>query len=414
MSLEIPIVQVDVTNILTLQSTIDAALKRCDFVAIDTEFSGLSNSRASMAKDMDERYIALREMVSTHSVIQIGLSFFIRKPNQQTDGSSGFIDYDIRTYKISTFCQENFQVSPTSLAFLSRHDFDFKYLFLYGIPYWPCDKPQDKDSDTKIPQSPLPETSMAASASLKKLISSVFMSKKPIIVHNGFLDLMFLCHSFYHVLPEKFSKFVDFVVDNIPSLYDTKYLAEYCQQENATYLQYLIRKCWCRVAKLRKSGKSHARHSYFGGYLKEEDYLTQLESRSELAVQLCERYLRSGFCPRELVCELCHDVDQILWKEEVQQKSKKRKADSAESKIAPSTEDSAQKSAKDSKCAASPSPSALSNGSHSAGFDAYATGYIFACYQHLMADSIHESTNKLYLMGKRFPLWLQRSKFSSA
>jgi target of EGR1 protein 1 len=49
---------------------------------------------------------------------------------------------------------------------------------------------------------------------------------------------------------------------------------------------------------------------------------------------------------------------------------------------------------------------------HSAGFDAFATGFVFAVYQRSLAAAVlREAHNKVYLAGKDIPLRLERSKF---
>jgi len=49
---------------------------------------------------------------------------------------------------------------------------------------------------------------------------------------------------------------------------------------------------------------------------------------------------------------------------------------------------------------------------HSAGYDSYATGYIFGHYLNVLGQSINQMSNKIYLAGS-FPLTLCKSKYST-
>jgi len=51
--------------------------------------------------------------------------------------------------------------------------------------------------------------------------------KKPLVVHNGMYDLMFMLHHIDTPLPEKLSEFGAIIHDYFPEIYDTKYLATY-------------------------------------------------------------------------------------------------------------------------------------------------------------------------------------------
>ena len=50
------------------------------------------------------------------------------------------------------------------------------------------------------------------------------MIKKPVITHNGMLDLMFLHDKFYEPLPKTVSEFRQRIHSLFPHIYDTKHL----------------------------------------------------------------------------------------------------------------------------------------------------------------------------------------------
>jgi hypothetical protein len=59
-----------------------------------------------------------------------------------------------------------------------------------------------------------------------KVILDLMQNKKPLILHNGILDLMQLIDKFIEPLPESFEEFRSIVNSSFPQIYDTKYLIE--------------------------------------------------------------------------------------------------------------------------------------------------------------------------------------------
>lgn len=59
-----------------------------------------------------------------------------------------------------------------------------------------------------------------------KVILDLLQNKKPLIFHNGILDLMQLIDKFIEPLPESFEEFRSIVNTSFPQIYDTKYLIE--------------------------------------------------------------------------------------------------------------------------------------------------------------------------------------------
>ena len=77
------------------------------------------------------------------------------------------------------------------------------------------------------------------------MLALIHCLKKPLVVHNGLVDLMFLYHSFYTVLPTSLTVFLADLTELLPGgVYDTKVVAEYQLGETASYLEYLFRKRW--------------------------------------------------------------------------------------------------------------------------------------------------------------------------
>ena len=78
---------------------------------------------------------------------------------------------------------------------------------------------------------------------ISDLFFELLRSSKPIILHNGMLDLVFLYQNFYTDLPSSLITFVADLSDMFNAgLIDTKYIAEFHVGCSATYLNYIFKK----------------------------------------------------------------------------------------------------------------------------------------------------------------------------
>ena len=71
----------------------------------------------------------------------------------------------------------------------------------------------------------------------------MILAKKPIVLHNALIDLIFMYHSFYAKLPPTINTFVaDFSEAFSGGVYDTKFITEFSLRLPASYLEYVFRK----------------------------------------------------------------------------------------------------------------------------------------------------------------------------
>lgn len=286
---------------------------------------------------------------------------------------------------------------PASLEFLVNNGFSIDRLVKEGAPYIVNHEPSAQGRDINT------------SKLLREVLESIIRSRKPIIVHNGLLDLMFLYQKFYNDLPQEMEIFLSDLSEMFPGgIYDTKTIAEYMSAEKASYLKYLFKKYEREQSRLKADSQP---------CVSCEDLSAPLDLRSPHPPPLpkhpgkkhsgrmgypntgkpyCEQYALHGHCPaRHSSCHKSHDLDFIL--------------DYDEGIISEVPSSKRFKGQAEQRRADPPAPS--QHTSHSACYDAFMTGYVFSV-QKLLAGYEHY-INKMYLMNKQIPLVVKKSIYST-
>ncbi|XP_064613331.1 poly(A)-specific ribonuclease PNLDC1-like [Liolophura sinensis] len=112
------------------------AVKNAAFVVIDTEFTGLvfsAQSKPSLFDTVEERYLKLKKAVTEFMPSQIGLSAFVKVPNENK-----YISHSFNTYLFpQSFgpVDVRFSCQASSLEFLSKHKFDFNKFAYEGVSF---------------------------------------------------------------------------------------------------------------------------------------------------------------------------------------------------------------------------------------------------------------------------------------
>ena len=360
-------------------------LLKAHHISIDTEFTGLGDSKKTKSQNIEDRYRALAQVVMSHALLALGLVVFEKTEIPNTIKSHAF--------HFVLLSNNEFLLSPRSCSFLVDNGFDFNYQFRNGIPYTPGDVLEQEQLDP-----------------LRCLFRFLLSLKVPIVVHNGLLDLMFLYHSFYSTLPMELPVFVADLSDMFKGgLYDTKYIADFISREKTSFLAYLFRKCQ-RMYQHQEDSSQEVLECVIQSPLvllegsKEPFGDKKLKKRAlESGKPYCEQYAAHGYCNFGKECTKSHDLDLILDYE--LPLSKKVKLNSSASHTKDHSSSHTHTIEKNSN-----SQTNQVHGDHSACYDAYMTGYVFASQIIHSQGKSHQ--NRLYLMGKDRPLIIEKSNFS--
>ncbi|GES85832.1 target of EGR1 protein 1-like [Rhizophagus clarus] len=382
---------IDVTkeNLVSFQHIIEKALNSASFIALDTEFTGLGGKEANTrAPNIEERYVNLCKVVRSHALVAFGLTIFEEVTNDAQRMSESLEKrYNVHNFNFNLLSQVDHIISPQSLQFLSDSGFDFNKQIRKGIPYTPgYDK---SNSNVKDPNT-----------IMRSIFSYILTRNVPIVVHNGFLDLIYLYYSFYADLPNKLDTFIaDLSEMFLGGIIDTKYIADFVTREKSSFLAYLFRKY---------EREQFENSSY--------SYEKKVSNRPQ-NIKYCEQYALHGFCKQRMKCGNSHDLDFILDEQarEAETKRKKRKSNQYQEQIPKDVSQSTEYvSASDPPTLLPSTKPDLFDMYHSAHFDAYMTGFILArqILKYGKTKVNNEYKNKLYLIGKNLPLLVEKSQFS--
>uniref|UniRef100_A0A8C3TUS4 Target of EGR1 protein 1 n=1 Tax=Catharus ustulatus TaxID=91951 RepID=A0A8C3TUS4_CATUS len=419
----VPVVDVQSDNLAELWPSMVLALRSATFVAVDTELSGLGARKSLLSPCIEERYKAVCSAARTRSVLSLGVACFKQLPEKSEN------TYLCQIYNLTLLCTEDYVVEPQSVQFLVQHGFDFNKQYSQGIPYH---KGNDKGNESQ-------------SLSVRTLFLELIRAKKPLILHNGLIDLVFLYQCFYAHLPESLGTFTADLSEMFPAgIYDTKYASEFETRFVASYLEYAYKKCKRENCKLRDSSGQHLTVEFCNYPADMSRYIDyrycSLEEESHSPLSLCShKGLAYGWCPKGVKCPHSHNIDLIIDEDDkLWEKRKKRKhkwkhrknmkvlpaATTELAEIAPNGEatpetEAAGAAGKKKETHGPPSQ----GGTHRAGFDAFMTGYIIAYVWMLKQGKttdagagpwLPECHNKLYLSGKSVPLQIVKSLFSKS
>lgn len=421
------------------------------FVAIDAEFSGLGSDPDTSNDDLGVRYSAIRRLADTRSIFSIGLSIFSPMTEssegpESDDGKTTKPVYEVATYDWLLSCQDDFCVNANAGQFLVTHNFDFNQMFMRGIPYTRASTekpPAVKGADREISTAPWRWGKLP-----RGLLWRIGRQGVPLVLHNGLFDLAFTFAAFQGPLPPTLNGFVSALLDCVPAGYwDNKILSS-SASEPRSFLGYLFAKTVLKNNISVRNSTGLPAHAV-------TDPPEELPP-AFVEDLLCELYSYRGFCPRGTSCPFSHDPFRTVQEEQkgniakdsreafkrhkVQSKKLKKHRDGVKTDLSKLSKKqrrkilSEQMDAQTAVITRTQETQCLDLGSrkaesktgpecaapatdnerkvHTAGWDAFCTGYVFASYLvSLPEQKLTAARNRIAINSKLSGLFLCKSSF---
>ncbi|KAJ3054836.1 hypothetical protein HK097_000701 [Rhizophlyctis rosea] len=123
-------------NFEAILPLIEKAVEEADYIAIDTELSGLGKQKLDVLDDSQERYTKLKEAATEHLIVQFGVCTFKWDAESKSYIAKPFNAYVYpRASSRKLEIDRHFTVQSACFEFLAENKFDFNKWVSQGIPY---------------------------------------------------------------------------------------------------------------------------------------------------------------------------------------------------------------------------------------------------------------------------------------
>lgn len=298
-------------NFIQLLPEISETIRECDFIAIDTELSGLMRDRSLNRFDLpEERFAKAFESSRGYFILQFGLSCFTR---------ADALEYNNKTYNFYIFPQPHeghgdvdrtYSIQAHAIQFLISNGFDFNKLFKHGVSYLTFSEKKDlvarlkadlkTQTRTDSTETELNELkaknrqSLTVAKGFLEVLEQIIINKKPIVGHNLIIDLIQIINQFIEPLNDDYSSFKETCHSLFPLIYDTKFIAHSTfDAENLTNNQSRLNDLFLQLRDKQAQPKISVNH--LNNFLDETQLPHQAGYDAYMSgycfIALCERYL---------------------------------------------------------------------------------------------------------------------------
>jgi target of EGR1 protein 1 len=274
---------------------------------------------------------------------------------------------------------------------------------------------------------------------IRAVVDEIVRLRKPIVFHNGFVDLIFLYQNFYANLPSDLQEFVRDLSDMFPSIYDTKFISE-DGTFRSSFLEFVFYERQRRNLYRMMKGQRHSTIVFNDNFdstdVEFRDLKTKILVERPEGIDICKHYGFHGWCEQGIECDKSHNIDFILDISKMTTKgngkrttrhSKLEKLRKFSEKLVISSEQSLNGPFSEVVTlneSLSSEVGRCKSAAHRAGYDAFMTGYSFVGYListnvilrdgYLNKRDVETAkfVNNVFLSGKEQPLRIRPSNFS--
>ena len=226
---ELSVLQVHRGNLQDVWPLLVHTVRGSAFCAVDLEMTGIGQGRALAHPDIDERYAHLRRIAQTRAIVSLGVACFARTDGGDgaaPDGSSKAACYRASTFAFALLCAQPHTLEPGAARFLCDHGFDFNSQYATGIAYEPAGSAKDARACAKDGGASGGGSGGPAGGGHTMMDVFSLLCERPLVAHNGIIDLVFLYEAFHCALPPVLPTFLADLTELMPhGVHDTKHIA---------------------------------------------------------------------------------------------------------------------------------------------------------------------------------------------